>query len=541
MLRMCKLAWLPIVLAMLVVASQPAVAQEPVVVISTKSADGLISDAKYVLGAGGQPELGNLIDGMIDQFTQGKGLQGIERTKPLGAYMSIAAAGTPDFVVFIPVNDIKAFRDLLATYLPQQQEVAGGTFSLQGQDQQIYGKYQNGYCYLTLLPAALSKLPDPAKFVTNKTYALSLEADIGKLPNEVKEQLLETIENAVAAPDEGAPPADDVQARIQARAQKMTLQMFRMLVKETDRLSLGIEVDQKSKVLAVDVNVRARTGTPLAQSLAGYAKTTGAFAALGGPEAAMNFSFAAPVADELRDLMRDAFRAGFDQARAGIDSSEKLQTPEQKKVAKDLIDRVTKVIEATGDTGKIDAAVVMNTVSADKVQVVAAAKIAKGDELAKVIDDFVKQNPNDPGLKKLKRDVAKHGGARIHELAVELEGDAKQNLGDGPIHLAIRDDAVYFAIGGDSLAAVKAAIDNTGKPAANRPPISIRMRPSKLIAVFAKDEDEQTKLARESFKGDGDHISLELLPAERGARLRLEFGEGFLRFIGALAGQQLGG
>jgi hypothetical protein len=36
-------------------------------------------------------------------------------------------------------------------------------------------------------------------------------------------------------------------------------------------------------------------------------------------------------------------------------------------------------------------------------------------------------------------------------------------------------------------------------------------------------------------------MSLELVPVERGARLRLELGEGFLRFIALSVSQQLGG
>ena len=78
--------------------------------------------------------------------------------------------------------------------------------------------------------------------------------------------------------------------------------------------------------------------------------------------------------------------------------------------------------------------------------------------------------------------------------------------------------ATLAAARGDSLAALKAAIDQTGKGSPTRPPVSIRAQPSKLVALFGKGEDPNIKLAREAFTGGGDHMSLELLPMDCLAR-----------------------
>lgn len=539
MLRIRKSVFGPVLAALVLVASARAFAQEPVIVLSVKSVDALVSDLKYVLSTAGQE--GDLIDGLVDQLTQGKGFAGIDRTKPIGAYVTLDAAGTPSFVIFVPVNDNNAFRDLLAMFFSRQQEAAGGMFSIQNDDQQFFGKFANGHCFLTLLPRALDKLPDPAKIASNK-YSLGIEANLAKIPDEVKDGILEQAEAALGAAEEGQEkPADEIEARLRDRAQKMMLELVRMLFKETDRMTLGLDVDQKSKLIALDLNLTPKTGTPLAASLANYSKTTSFFASIAGADAAGSLNFAMPISDNIREFFRDAIRSGTDQARAEIDKSEKLQTDEQKKIVKDLLDRVMKVIEATGDTGKVDGAIVINTASDGKAQIVGACSIAQGDELAKIIDDAVKQNAGQPGFEKFKLDVAKHGGARIHSFEPELEGENKENISPGPGHLAIRSDAVYVAVGGDSLAAVKTAIDKTGKGSSIRPPVSIRAQPSKLVALFGKGDDPNIKLAREAFTGDGDHMSLELLPVERGARLRLELGEGFLRFIALSVSQQLGG
>ena len=176
-----------------------------------------------------------------------------------------------------------------------------------------------------------------------------------------------------------------------------------------------------------------------------------------------------------------------------------------------------------------------------KAQIIAAAKIARGGELAGVVDEFVRLAAKEPGIEKVQLDVAKHGGARIHSFEVDLEGDAKDKLGDGLAHLAIREDSVFFALGGDSLAAVKSAIDKMGQPGPNRPPVSLRVSLGKLVNLFGSGEDPGVVLARQAFAGGGDEASIELVPIERGARLRVEFGEGVFRLIGLAAGIVIAG
>ncbi len=527
-------AWFVLALAV----SSVALAEDPVLVVFIKSADALLNDAKYVLSTGGTE--GDLVDGLIDQVTQGKGLAGVDKSKPLGAYMTINAAGNQDFVLFVPVNDNKAFRDLLSTIgFSRQQEVAGGLFSIQAEGQQFYGRFSNGYCFLTLLPGALNQLPDPKKIASTR-YTLGMEANLAKVSDEIKADIIDALDSVIAEADEENKPENEIESRMRGRFFKTSTEFVRLLVNNTERLSLGLDVDQKAKLFAVDMTVVAKEGSPLAESLATYAKITPAFASLIGPDSVASFTFAMPVSEGLRGLLRDGVRSSLEEARTDIDKSEKLSADE-KKALKELTVRIVKVFDATGDLGKIDMAVTLNSTNG-KPQVVGAVQIAEGDELGKIIDDTLKQAGRAlPDMVKL--DVAKHNGARIHSISPELEGEAKDLFGSSPLCVAVRNDAIYFAIGGDSLAAIKSAIDKTGKGAGNRPPVSARVQPSKVVELLggAAGDDPNVDLARQAFTGEGDHLSLELLPIPNGARLRLELGEGFLRFIALIVNQQLGG
>jgi hypothetical protein len=313
-------------------------------------------------------------------------------------------------------------------------------------------------------------------------------------------------------------------------------QLFRLLVRDSNRLSVGLLVDKKSKTLAVEVDVVPKPDSELAAVVAGYGKTPSSFAALAGPDAALSLTLASPVAPSVRDIFRDVVKTRMDEARANIQESPKLKNAAQKQAATDLIDRLGKLLEASAGAAKMDAAIVMNSEPGDKAQLVAAATVREGDKFLKGLEEAAKQAGADS---RLTIDVAKAGATRIHAVKTEADAELTGRFGDAPAHLAIRDDTVFFAIGGDSLAAIKNAIDNAGKPADGRPPVSLRVRPSKLVAMFPGDDSAHADLARKAFAGAGDHLAMELVAVERGSRLRLEFGEGFLRLMSLSVADQL--
>jgi hypothetical protein len=538
-IRRWKTGVAPALLVAALVAARTAAAQEPVMVVSAKSVDTLLGDVKYILTAGGSPQLGDLVDGMIDQFTQGKGLQGIDRSKPVGAFATLSPAGTPDLVVFIPVNDPKSFRDLLALYLPNQQDLEEGMFAIQSEGQQFYGRFSNGYCFMTLLPAALAKLPDPTRIASGK-HDVAIETDLSKLPDDAKEAFVQQIEMSAAAAQADQPAAaNEAEARGRELGQRMALGAVRIIIKESQHLSIGLDVDKKAEAIVLSGTATARPGTALAKTMETYGATTSRFAALAGPKASANVLVAAPLSDSAREVLGEALNNAAAEGHKNIDNSDAYKS-DQKKALHPLLDHIISVIRATGESGSIDTALVVEPVSDKKVRVVAAARVEHGEELEKAIEEFVHGAGSQPGSDVIKLDVVKHAGAHIHEVHVQLADEATARLGDGTAHLAIRNDSVFFAIGGDSLAAVQEALDKAGKPGPKRPPISVRLQPSRVIGLLGTANDPNTALAREAFAGKGDRMAFEVEPIEQGARARIELGEGFLRFFALMVGQQLG-
>ena len=60
---------------------------KPIAVIAASSYDNLVSDINFIGSLADRPQLGQMLEGSIALFTQGKGLAGIDKTKPWGVFL----------------------------------------------------------------------------------------------------------------------------------------------------------------------------------------------------------------------------------------------------------------------------------------------------------------------------------------------------------------------------------------------------------------------------------------------------------------------
>src|SRR5437763_432501 len=92
------------------------------------------------------------------------------------------------------------------------------------------------------------------------------------------------------------------------------------------------------------------------------------------------------------------------------------------------------------------------------------------------------------------RACSRGGCATIHELNLSRGFDAKarEMFGEGPLYVAFRPDAAFFAIGEDSRKAIKEALT---APATASAPLRLELSLPRLAVVMAKTP-EQVKAAR---------------------------------------------
>jgi hypothetical protein len=519
--------------ALAALAPQPApAAGEAHVVLSVRSFDEIFGDSSYVMGGGTKGNGPSPIEGFVNQFTGGKGLDGVDRTKPFGVYLTFTPAGMPEGVAWIPVKDPRAFCQAWRARFPDGQPGDDRLFMVQAFGLPLMGKVSRGHCFISQSPAALES---PAVPRTEGSQDVNLQVNLGLVPDELKEMLIAQIKARMDARALDLPHragASYLQGYLAGQAYMN--ENIEKTIRDAQRFGIGLTVDQASGVVSVEWELVAKPGTPLAGEMTAFGSSVSSFAGLFSSDAAASFVVTGPIPPQIRESLAQEFARVDEEARARLDSSMALRTPEAREAAHDTLGSFFK---AWSGLERIDVAGVIDTAPGRKLRLVIAAKAASGSDLTKAIQGFASAPDGPLGKGALKLDVASHSGARIHSL--KLPPDIERDLGKGPVHLAVRGDALIVAAGTDSLAAVKAALDRTSAPGARRPPAMLHVRPSKLVDLLAPPGSAAAMRARSAFQGRGDHASFEMIPIPYGARGRLALGEGFLKLLAAEVGASL--
>ena len=501
-------------------AQKSAPSREPFAVFSVRSLDDLLSDIRLVTGSRDKSPVDQAIAGM----TQGKGLAGIDGSKPFGAYFvgNPGEEPIPQAVVAIPVKDTKALLGLLGHPSPETAEVEG-LFQIATFGRHAFGKISRGYCFLSEERELVESIGGAAGLFSAK-HDISIVLHFSKIPQDLKDLFMSQMESSWAeASSLPGLPAAYLQGHEAGR--RYMRESMEKALRDADKVELGITLDGATGAIVIEWEETARSGTELASMFAAYGNAVPSFGGMFSNDAALSLACAVPIPAELRDVIAKGIASGVDQARGQIDGAVFLNTDSDRKSAHQTLDGFLKAFQGL-DT--IDLGLVIDPTPSGTARFAFACKVASGRELASAIDRLVKV-PGAVGEGELRLDVARHGGARIHALG--LPAEVSRVFGKGPAHIAIRNDAVYLSVGEKSLEFAQQALDKTANPGARRPPVSLRIRPSRVIDLFAKKGDVEALKMRQAFQGKGDSLVFEVLPVKNGLRGKMTFGEGFLNLL----------
>lgn len=517
--------WQKVSLAVLMTAVMATVvhAQQPTVVLSIRGIEPLLDDAEFIGGEVGQEGAKETVEQLISAFTGGKGLAGIDQKKPLGVYWNATAAGAPEMpVAYFPVADADDLKGLLTDLAPDFKD-ANGQWSATVNGSKMFGKVSNGYLFVSPIPTALAKLSDPSK-ISNPKYDIALDVSIASIPEQLKSIFLSTLETSGRqALEAGQEPENEAEKVTRDVTFNAMVSAINSIVTDGDRLTLGADVDQKSRLAAVDLGITGKTNTALAKAMTAYGKTQPMFAGIGSETAPFRMVVSYPttgIVDQLSEII-EASRTSINQQ---IEADERLDDDNDREAAKGLVGRLLDITKATIKTGSMHSGIVLEAGGEGKVRVLGGAKVADGNEAGKLLDDVIKLSKENPDLAKVKVDVAKQGTARIHAITPDQNEDTLKYFGDEPGHLAFRSDSLWGAIGGDNLAALKKALDAKPAVRTSASPISFQVRPGALVLLMEKDDEDLIERAKEVAGKPGDKLNVDIAPVTNGAKLRIEVG-----------------
>ncbi|MDZ7618027.1 MAG: hypothetical protein U1E05_13560, partial [Patescibacteria group bacterium] len=157
--------------------------------------DGMKADLNLLADMIGRPELGAMADGMIALATQGRGIQGIDKSRPWGVLV-----GTDGTHVggcgFVPVTDMKAAMDLVKSLAKDKvKEGEGGLYEIAGPHKTMYVQERHpGWAFIVDDPAVLDHVPaNPLEVLAglNEQYSVAMRLQPANLPDAVRKEMAE--------------------------------------------------------------------------------------------------------------------------------------------------------------------------------------------------------------------------------------------------------------------------------------------------------------------------------------------------------------
>jgi hypothetical protein len=524
-----------------------------VAVIGATSYNNLVGDINFIGSLADRPELGQMLQGTIALFTQGKGLDGVDQSKPWGVILqSDGQQFLP--VACVAVTDINKVLSIVQGFGAKIDDGADGAKQIAlPSGQTIHLKEAGGWAYIGQTEAALAALPaDPAaelnKIVAD--YDLGARIAVQNVPEQYRQMAVQAMKSGM---EDGLQKKDDESDEVYASRRKLAeaqVAQLETMVKEIDEVITGWAIDSESQKTFFDFTYRALPGSKLAKQIAGAGTPKTNFAGFFQPDAAATYSFANQADPETIQENIDQMRATMDimrkQAEKAIDEEEDIPDDETRTAVKAALADFMDAFQATMESGQMDGGAALH-LSADKLTLVAAAQIKEPGKFESGLKKLAELAEKEPDFNGVQWNAANHEGVSFHTLSVPVPEDnaeARKMFGEKvDVAFGIGSEAVYIAVGQENLDAVNKAID-ASKAEPNKEVPTFEFSASlgqfmEFAAANAKDEDKpMVQAIADMLKNDAqgrDHIRASSTLIENGQKVRFEAEEGVLRAIGKAA------
>jgi hypothetical protein len=513
---------------------------KPVLVVTAPSFDELLANVDFIGGLAGQQNAKGMIEGMIGGFTQGQGLKGLDRSKPIGAVVNIENG---NFVptILIPSNNAKDLTDTLAKFnvVPPATNDSGALKLLLPNGMEVYVRDSNGYAVVTRSKdVALPSDPVAAFGGLNTTYDIGIRVFLQNVPAEMKQmaigQIRGVMEYAAKQQAEDGLAEKNMQDQVKA---------IEKLFNEADQITLGWKIDRTAKNTYLDFTFTGVPGSSLDKDLQQLADAKTNFSGFTTTNAAVTTNFAGKMSAENIAQTVNSLEQAKANIEKSIDNDEDLKDENTKKQVKTIANQVIDVLEKTIKSGKSDGGVLVMA-GPNMLQTAVGFFVADGAGLDAALRNLVKLAQNDPEFSAhvtAKPDSETYKDIKFHLFSVKVpEEDAKRLFGETlDVYVGTGKDSAYVAAGKGGLELLKGAIDRSAMaPAKATLPFQLTIALSPIVECIATQHPnpqiDAFSKALAANKGK-DRILVTEKPISSGATVRIMVEEGVLQAAGEMS------
>lgn len=513
--------------------------EKPLVTVAIASLDEQFNDFKYVAKVIGKEE-----EAKQAQFVASLFIGGIDRTKP-GGVMVYFRDGGPSVLACLPVKNLETILETHRETIGEPKDAGDGCQELTGpQGMPIYFKYtkESGWLYLSNELGNLKSVPaDPGKVLgpLAKTYNLAIDIDVASIPAELKQTAVDQLNQGVVRGLDEATGSSPEERELQEKMAKLSAKQMERLVKELDKVTLGVSIDQSTKDVHIDLITTAIDGTELAKEMEANKEGPSAFSGFFNDEdSAVTGHMHSVISKSDSEQFLGTLATLKDRWVAEIEKDAALDA-DSRKVAKDYANEVVATLNEVAKQDRIDTSLALH-LEPRAVSFAAGFKVPDGRKFETLAAKLVELAKKDTELPKVKLNVGKHNGINLHALEFPVPPDAedaRELLGGDPVNVLIGTSpkAVYVAFGRKGEALLKRSVDASVQTANElRQPLQISASVRSILnfAASMNETNPQMKRMAEIFSttpGD-DQVNIEVEPIKNGQSMVISLSEAFLKW-----------
>jgi hypothetical protein len=470
----------------------------PTLELRLRSVNDLLDRFEYVASlAGKEDDAKNARQFLQALSTEGKGIEGIDPKKPIGAYATLVKeVETSPFVIMVPIADEKQFLAALKSHLdvtPEKND--DGTLKAAiPLVNELHFRFTNGYLYVSPKAKDLDPkaLPRPeAYFAKDDGAAASLVVHIDRIPAELRTFVLGQFELGVNEErKKNGPKESAAEKRLKNLIFDNVVGGAKALAEDGKDLGVRLFIDPKSEELSAELTLTAKPGSALAKNFAALESreslSAGIVASAAGPVARGSVKLGAA------EGTKKEYVAAIDALLAEV---VKKAGEGERPVVQQLVDAVGPTLKA----GELDAAAALVGPDAKgHYQLLAAAAVTDGKKVEKFAKDV---SAMAGGQAAFAFDVDKVGDYRLHRIDLNAADEKFEKVfGTKSIWLAVSDRQIAVSVE-PAGKAIRKALAARETPA---PVAAIDASVARLLPLLHPElkPDELKALLKDAF-GDG--------------------------------------
>jgi hypothetical protein len=527
------------VLAVCCLGPSPGVAaeMEPLVVFSCAGYQRLADDLAALGATAKSPQLPAALAKFLSRKSGVAALDGLDAKRPIGAVvLTDGLAVVP--IAFIPVNDAAKLLASLEKLIGQPQPQKNGIWKIGQRTATGFVRQHGGWAFLAQSEDHLERLPDPEKLLGDlpRRFDAAVEVHWQRMPEVFRTLAVDFTRLALR---NNLPRRDsETEAAHELRRQLATWRFrgIEQLLMETRQLTLGWNLDERTKQAALDLRLAAMPGSALERQIATLQKGQTRFAALAGDDWPLSMHLNWLLDERQAKELAAGVRTCRDAAIRRAGELAEPKTVEERRTIESAAASAWDVLEKRLRAGHLDVAVAARTAGDGPLTLVAAAR---GD--AKSLHDALRalsprENGNPSSHVRLNIDAASFSPER-QKLVARLLGDDPQLL------MTIVDEELWAAAGKNALPALKKNLMHD-KRDNDIAPLQLRLRLGALAEVAGRTTGAAWLAALRGQIGEADdRMTLIIRSDPAGLHAQLVAHEGVLRVaaIGLAAALFFGG